>query len=118
MFRCAPRLSLRLALLLLALPFAALHAQTPREGMDAVDAQYKKHRQLIGQLLKGDVEADPKDKDHAEAVDALAKYATLRFLSDLDQKAPGKMDAMYQDFDRNVASIVRLKARGQSLGQM
>jgi hypothetical protein len=118
MLRRAPRLSLRLALLLLALPFAAVRAQTPREGMDALDAQYKKHRQLIGQLLKGDVEADPKDKDHAEAVDAMAKYATLRFLSDLDQKAPGKMDAIYQNFDREVESIKRIKARGQPLAQL
>lgn len=118
MLRRVPRLSLRLSLLLLALPFAALRGQTPGEGMDAVDAQYKKHRQLIGQLLKGDVEADAKDKDHAEAVDALAKYATLRFLSDLDQKTPGKMDAIYQDFDRNVASVLRLKARGQPLAQL
>jgi hypothetical protein len=118
MLRCAPRFALRLSLLLLALPFAALRGQTPREGMDAVEAQYKKHRQLIGQLLKGEVEADPKNADHAEAVDALAKYATLRFLSDLDQKAPGKMDAIYQNFAREVASIVRTKERGKPLGQM
>lgn len=112
------RFSLRLALLVLALPFAALHAQTPREGMDAVDAQYKKHRQLIGQLLKGEVEADPKNMDHVEAVDALAKYATLRFLSDLDQKTPGKMERHYQEFDSNLASIQRIKERGKPLGQL
>jgi hypothetical protein len=118
MLRSVPRLWLRLSLLMLALPLAALRGQTPSEGMDAVDAQYRKHRQLIGQLLKGSIEADPKDKDTAEAVDALAKYATLRFLSDLDQKAPGKMDGTYLDFDRNVTSILRTKDKGKSFAQM
>jgi hypothetical protein len=115
MLRRAPRFWLRLSLLLLALPFAAARGQYPREGMDAMDAQYKKHRQLIGQLLKGDIEADPKNAEHVDAVDALAKYATLRFLSDPDQKAAGKMDGIYQDFDRNVVSIQRIKERSKSL---
>jgi hypothetical protein len=118
MLRRVLRQSLCLSLLLTALPLAALRGQTPAEGMDAMRAQYYKHRQLIGQLLKGTVEADPKDKDHTEAVDALAKYATLLFLSDLDQKAPGKMASFYLDFDRNVNSIVGGKDKTRSLAQM
>jgi hypothetical protein len=117
MLRRFPRLSLRLSLLALLLPLLA-RAQTPREGMDALDAEYRKHRQQLPQLFKGSVEADPNNKDHAAAIDAAARYATTRFLWGLYQTEPGKVDRVYQDFDKDVVSIIRGRPNTNSVAQM
>jgi hypothetical protein len=117
MLRRVPRLSLRLSLLVLLLPLLS-RAQTPQEGTDALDAEYRKHRQLLPQLFKGSIEADPKDKEHAAAIDAAARYATTRFLWDLYQKDPGKIDRVYQDFDKDVVTILRNKDKTKSVAQL
>jgi hypothetical protein len=116
MLRRVPLL-LRLALLLALLPLVA-RAQTPQEGTDALENEYKKHRQILPQLLKGAVAADPADKEHAAAIDAAARYATTRFLWDLKQKEPGQMDRVYQDFDKDVGYMLRNKANTKAVAQM
>jgi hypothetical protein len=117
MLRRVPRLSLRLSLLLLALPLAA-QGQTPQEGTDALRKEYDKHRQIRPQLLKGEVEADPKNPEHAAAIDAVARYDTIRFLWDLSQTEPGGMERIYRDFDTDVSYMLRNKARTRSAAQM
>jgi hypothetical protein len=116
MLRRVPRLAVQLSLLALLLPLLA-RAQTPQEGTDALETEYRKHRQLLPQLLKGSVEADPNNKEHAAALDAAARYATTRFLWDLNQKDPGKMDRVYQDFDKDVVSILRGRPNTKAVAQ-
>ncbi len=111
------RALLRLSLLLALLPLVA-RAQTPPEGTDALENEYKKHRQILPQLFKGTVAAEPGNTEHAAAIDAAARYATTRFLWDLKQKEPGGMDRIYQDFDKDVSYMLRNKANTKAAAQM
>src|SRR5438270_13747943 len=52
----------------------AARAQTLQQGLEALEKKNREQGALIRQLLKGEVPANPMDKQHVDAVDTAARY--------------------------------------------
>jgi hypothetical protein len=89
----------------------------PSSGMDSLNAEWKKHKDLANDFIRGLRVADPKDLSHVEALDARAKYDTYRFTWVTLQQKPGDIAGVY---DGGVAIAVThlLKAKPETNGAM
>jgi hypothetical protein len=67
----------------------------PNGGMDALNADLKKYRELASDLIHGTRVADPKDQMHVEALDFQAKYVTYPFTWVIKQQTPGEISKVY-----------------------
>jgi len=85
--------------------------------MEGLETRYRPYRQLIPQLLRGQVAFDPQDKKHADAIDVAGQYATDRLLWDQYQKEPGRLDRVMVEFEREVKDILRGKESTQAVAQ-
>ncbi len=86
--------------------------------MAVLENKYRAHRQLIPALFKGQVQADPNDKSHVEAIDVIAKYATYRvYLNHLDER-PGQVDRAFKEFEGDLNDINRNKPNTQGLADI
>lgn len=77
----------------------------PSGGMDALNAEYRKHRELANDLLRGIKVADPKEQAHVEALDVQAKFVTYRFTWLPAQTAPGEINKLFQAFDADIGFL-------------
>jgi hypothetical protein len=93
-----------LGLSLLA-PLAAVRAQTLSDGMRALDDKYKSHRNLLRDLFKGAIQADPGDKNHVEAIDTEARYVTYRVYLDHLEGQPTKIEKAFKDFESDIKDV-------------
>jgi hypothetical protein len=104
---------------LLLVPLGTLRAQTLNDGMDALNKKSREHRLLTPQLFKGQLPADPNDKQHVEAIDVAAKYATYRvYLDHLELPPAGKIDRAFKEFESDVAEINKYKPMTQPLADI
>src|SRR5262245_10596023 len=108
----APRLPLRIALLLLtvlALPavLSARRADGPDEtSLESLELEYRKHRKVLSDLIYKPTErADAKNKAHNEALDFEARWITYRFAKYTFHKPSGPgvnlnktIEGLYRDF--------------------
>lgn len=100
-------------------PWGAARAQSLSDGINELEAQYRKHRLLIPDLMRGKTPADPADKTHAEALDVVAKYHTYRVYVDrLDVPDPKKtlrtIDRAFVEFGRDVSDLEKNKPATQA----
>jgi hypothetical protein len=82
----------------------------PTTGMDALNAEYKKHHELANDLLRGIRAANSRDSSHVEALDAEAKYATYRFTWVTLQQSAGSIGKVYID---GIDTHVKFLAKGK-----
>src|SRR5262245_29696528 len=118
-FAFAARLvQLAVVLPLLALCLYPVFAQGPGDGEAALDTKYRANRDLINRLFKGEALADPKDKQHAQAVDIAAKYVTYPFLWGPYQTTPNKISGVFEDHEKRLGEIVRGGPNTRSLAPL
>jgi hypothetical protein len=90
-----------------ALSAAAARAQTdtvlPAAGMEAFNQDYRKHRDLAVELIRGTRSYDAGLPNHLEALDAEAKSVTYRFTWVTVQNQPNAIDT---EFQRGIARDV------------
>ncbi len=105
-------------------PLGAARAQTLSDGMDKLNQKYREHRLLIPQLFKGQIAADPNDKQHVEAIDLVAKVATYRIyldhLEQRDEKQPNRptIDRAFKEFEGDISEINKYKPMTQALAEI
>src|SRR5262245_25137714 len=108
----------------LALAFAILALANPTHGQRLEDGQvsfessaaYRNSRILRTQLLKGEVTADPRDKNHQEAIDVMARDYVYPVYWMADKSgAPGKLNGAVETFSGRLGYMSRDKLREKTL---
>jgi hypothetical protein len=92
----------------------AVHAQgedvLPTSGMDALDADYKKHKDLAVELIRGFKVANSRETAHVAALDSHAKYVTYRFTWPPIQQKAGDIGKVYAyGVDGDVKNLINRK---------
>lgn len=97
-------------------------AQSLNEGMTELKNRYRNQSTLINNLFKGNIKADPRDKQHIEAIDLAAKWDTHRvYLDHLENPAPNSRETIaraYQECASNIAAITKNAAQMQPLADL
>ncbi len=65
--------------------------ELPTTGVESLDKEWRQHRELAAELLKGNRPADPRDPQHVEALDV-----TYCFTWVARQRTPGEMGKLFQ----------------------
>jgi hypothetical protein len=80
----------------------------PATGTESLEQELRTHRQLLLKLFKGELVADPTDKQHTDAIDFAARYATYRYTWN-ENREPGKVDALFRVFEDTLVSLQKGK---------
>jgi hypothetical protein len=84
----------------------------PLSGMDSLNNEYRKHRDLANDLIRGFKAADTSIAAHVEALDILAKYDTYRFTWIPEQQKPDAIAAVYRGgVDTTVPYLLKARPR-------
>jgi hypothetical protein len=67
----------------------------PSSGMDGLNAEYRKHKDMAAELIRGFRVANSREISHVDALDAQAKYVTYRFTWPPLQQTPGEIGKVY-----------------------
>lgn len=120
-----PRLSLaaaRLALAVLSIAsFGALcwgQGGDLNDGLDKLGLEYRRNKDLIHKLFKGEESADPKSPQHDKAVDLAARNVTFFYTDPTLEKQPGKFDQLFTSFEGDLALLVKARATSPALPAM
>jgi hypothetical protein len=78
--------------------------------MDALQADYKKHKDLAIELIRGFKVANSRETAHVEALDSYAKYVTYRFTWVTIQQTAGEIGKVYAfGVDSDVKNLIKGK---------
>jgi hypothetical protein len=114
MFARCP-LPLRLVALSAALALGPAPAQSPDDGENALNKQDTKEiRARRLNLFRGDIRADPKDKDHLLAIDLGARQVTYPFAWSQTQRKPGEIQKVYREHEENLGNLANPKFRANN----
>jgi hypothetical protein len=116
-FSC--RVSVGLAMLAAAVVLPGLtHGQRLEDGLAALEKKEKATRPQIKQLFTGEVRADPKDKEHQEAIAVAAAYVTYPLTDPENQRKPGHINRIYTEFEVQLGRLAKFKPNTNTATQM
>jgi hypothetical protein len=108
-----------LALIGLAWASGPLCAQRLEDGSNELEKKGRRTYRLRADLFNGKATADPKDKDHVEAVEVAAKEVTYYLYWDsVTRPAQGKMAGYVDTFDSRLQQMTKYKAATEVFQQM
>ncbi len=113
-WRCLNQIRLLGGLALLFNVSLALAADPLDVGLEELDREARKHREVWKKLYKGEVATSASDKSHTEAIDFQAKFDTWRFIHQRFHKvsAPSvsdTIDKLYRELDSDVDAVISSK---------
>jgi hypothetical protein len=110
------RLALALLLLIsLSIPWG--RGGDLNDGFNALRSEFIKSKETIRRLFKGEEAADPKNAQHAQAVDVAAKNATYYF-TDQEKEKPGDFDRLFTSFEGELGQLSRTRGNSPALAPM
>lgn len=119
------RFGFGLLLTLLALmPLGTARSQGLNEGMNELEAAYRRYRNTFPDLLRGKTQAEKGNRTHVDALDAVAKYHTFRvYLDHLetpDPKKPGNrtLDRAFTEFERDLSDVEKGRPMTQAAAEI
>jgi hypothetical protein len=120
-----PRLSFAAARLVLALlsvaSFGALcwgQGGDLNDGLDQLGRDYRRNKDLIHKLFKGEEPADPKNAQHEKAVDLAARNVTFYYTDPSGEKKAGEFDRLFTSFEGDLTLLVKARANSPALPAM
>ncbi|MFO0880157.1 MAG: hypothetical protein U0840_22645 [Gemmataceae bacterium] len=117
------RTSLRVAILSFLLVVALqspLSAQRLDDGQVAFEDKARPTRILRQQLFKGDFQADPRDKNHLEAIEIAAKEVTypLHWKTMAGRPKSGEVNQIVEELDSRLMQMSRFRATTMAMQQL
>ncbi|MFO0844807.1 MAG: hypothetical protein U0797_20815 [Gemmataceae bacterium] len=106
---------LLLTLLLVALLHAPARAQRLGDGEVAFEKKAALTNSLRKQLFRGEIRADPRDKNHVEAVEVAAKETIYPLFWRTERRPePGAINALVERFDTALTGLSGPRGRGNT----
>jgi hypothetical protein len=99
--------ALCLPAVLVLLGSAAAQSPSLNDGLDALDKKYKEAKLQITALLRGEIQLEPGNAPHLEAMDLAAKYATYPYVLDVLETTPGQIDKIFHQRLENDLKYLR-----------
>jgi hypothetical protein len=111
--RLSSRAAVTLAVAALLLG-GSVSAQKPDDGERALnDADTRALRDLRKRLFTGELPANPKEKEHLEAIDVGARQSTYPLAWVDRQRTPGAIQKVYEAYEGDLAQLAKFRANNQ-----